>query len=202
MIVRTHIQGRKAIVATAMALVLAGPVSSRAQDTPAPATDPAPGAKPITLAEAISLAEKNAPRNGRGSRPDPVQLRPGALGYGAFLPGLNFSMGANRRLPSEGSRTVIGSGGQVEILPRMPWSYSFTTSANIGVFNGGRRINELRQARPARTRPRARNSWTGSAPIRRQGSLLRGARVTGKRRSPRRPRSTRPSSSSAPRSRA
>ena len=146
MIVRTHIQGRKAIVATAMALVLAGPVSSRAQETPAPATDPAPGAKPITLAEAISLAEKNAPRmvaaRGR-TRSSSAQVR---SGYGAFLPGLNFSMGANRRLPSEGSRTVIGSGGQVEILPAEPWSYSFTTSANIGVFNGGRRINELRQA--------------------------------------------------------
>jgi outer membrane protein len=125
---------------TAAALALTVPARSGAQE-PAPAA-----ARPITLAEAVSLAEQNAPRmvQARGrTRSSSAQVR---SGYGAFLPGLRFNMGANRRLPSEGSRTVIGEGGQVEVLPAEPWSFSFSTSANIDVFNGGRRINELRQA--------------------------------------------------------
>ena len=140
------VHGRNALaLAVAIASMLSAPAPTRAQPA-APAPDSLGGARPITLAEAIALAEKNAPRmiQARGrSRTSAAQVR---SGYGAFLPGLNFSMGANRRLPSEGSRTVIGSGGQVEVLPAEPWSYSFTTSASIDVFNGGRRINELRQA--------------------------------------------------------
>ena len=140
---RSHIHGRNAIVLAAAMLLTLVPARTRAQST-APA-DSLGGARPITLAEAIAMAEKNAPRmiaaRGR-TRTSSAQVR---SGYGAFLPSLGFSMGANRRLPSEGDRTIIEN-GQVVVLPAEPWSFSFSTSAAIDVFNGGRRVNELRQA--------------------------------------------------------
>jgi outer membrane protein len=142
-----HVQGRKAlVVAFAAALALVAPTQASAQ-SPAPPADSLGAARPITLTEAIALAEKNAPRmiaaRGR-TRSSSAQVR---SGYGAFLPGLGFSMTANRRLPSEGARTQTGPGGEIQVLPAEPWSFGFTTSASIDVFNGGRRINELRQAK-------------------------------------------------------
>lgn len=140
---RIDIQGRNAIVLAAAMLLMLVPARTRAQSS-APA-DSLGGARPITLAEAIAMAETNAPRmiaaRGR-TRTSSAQVR---SGYGAFLPSLGFSMGANRRLPSEGDRTIIEN-GQVVVLPAEPWSFSFSTSAAIDVFNGGRRIHELRQA--------------------------------------------------------
>jgi len=143
---RNRDQGRKAHLVNAAAALLLwlAPVRAGAQDPGVPAANTS--ARPITLAEAVSLAEKNAPRmvQARGrTRQSSAQVR---SGYGAFLPGISFSMGADRRLPSEGDRTVIEDGA-VRILPAEPWSFNFRTSANIDVFNGGRRVNELSQAK-------------------------------------------------------
>ena len=108
---RNQDQGRKARVAMAAALVLLiAPSHAGAQDPGAATANTAP--RPISLPEAVALAEKNAPRmvQARGrSRQSAAQVR---SGYGAFLPGLNFSMSANRRLPSEGARTQTGPGGE------------------------------------------------------------------------------------------
>ena len=146
---RVHIHGGNAFVLVAAMLLMLVPARTRAQSS-APA-DSLGGARPITLAEAIAMAEKNAPRmiaaRGR-TRTSSAQVR---SGYGAFLPSLGFSMGANRRLPSEGDRTIIEN-GQVVVLPAEPWSFSFSTSAAIDVFNGGRRVNELSDADVARLR--------------------------------------------------
>jgi outer membrane protein len=145
---RNHIQGRRAPVAKAAAalLLLMAPARALAQD---PAAMPETAPRPITLAEAVSLAEKNAPRmvQARGrTRQSSAQVR---SGYGAFLPRLSFSMGADRRLPAEGDRTTT-QGGVIQVLPSEPWSFDFRTSANIDVFNGGRRVNELQQAKATR----------------------------------------------------
>jgi outer membrane protein len=147
---RIHVHGwcgRAAALAAAAWTVLA-PARALAQDPPrrAPA---ALAPRPITLAEAVSLAERNAPRmvQARGrTRQSSAQVR---SGYGAFLPGLGFSMGANRRLPAEGARTVIID-GQERTLAEEPWSFSFGATAAIDVFNGGRRVGELRQAHAVR----------------------------------------------------
>ena len=144
---RNRDQGRTARLAKAAAALLLwlAPARAAAQDPAAAAGNT--GARRITLAEAVSLAEKNAPRmvQARGrSRQSASQVR---SGYGAFLPGINFSMSANRRLPSEGARTQTGPGGEIQVLPAEPWSFGFNTSANIDVFNGGRRLNELNQAK-------------------------------------------------------
>ena len=138
-------QGRWARAGMAMValVLLMAPARARAQDPAAAAADAA--TRPITLAEAVSLAEKNAPRmvQARGrTRQSAAQVR---SGYGAFLPSLGFSMSASRRLPSEGGRVTTGPGGEIQVLSEA--SYSFTTSANIDVFNGGRRVNELNQAK-------------------------------------------------------
>ncbi|HET9252102.1 MAG TPA: TolC family protein [Candidatus Eisenbacteria bacterium] len=142
---RNQDQGRKARVtrAAVVLVLMIAPTRAGAQDPAATAANEAP--RPITLTEAVSLAEKNAPRmvQARGrTRQSAAQVR---SGYGAFLPSLGFSMFANRQLPSEGSRTQAGPGG--EIQPLSDASYGFTTSANIDIFNGGRRLNELNQAK-------------------------------------------------------
>lgn len=131
--------------AAAALVLLAAPARASAQDPAAAPANAAP--RPVTLAEAVSLAEKNAPRmvQARGrTRQSAAEVR---SGYGAFLPRLSFSMSADRRLPSGGPRTQTGPGGVIQVLPAEPWSYGFSTSANIDVFNGGRRVSELNQAK-------------------------------------------------------
>jgi outer membrane protein len=110
-----------------------GPVIAAVTDT---------SLRPISLQEAIQLAQRNAPTavQARG------QLRTTAAGvrsaYGAFLPSLNGSMGQSQQ---SGQR--FDNSGRLVPYSANPWSFSTGLSANLQVFDGGRRFAELKSAR-------------------------------------------------------
>jgi len=105
--------------------------------------------RPITLQEAVALAERNAlvviQAHGQ-VRASGAAVR---SAYGAFLPNVNLTAGANRQYIS-GARTRIEN-GQIITLPTEPWSSSAGVSANVDIFRGGRRFFDLRQAKARET---------------------------------------------------
>ncbi len=101
--------------------------------------------RPVSLAEAVSMAERQAPQvilAAGTTRNAAAQVR---SAYGAFLPSLSLSAGANRQYPSGGAATRIEN-GQVITLASEPWSYSGGLSASVDLFTGGRRVFDLQQA--------------------------------------------------------
>ncbi len=100
----------------------------------------------ISLDEAVALPLRNNPRavQARGeTRASEAQVR---SSYAAFIPNLSASAGATRRIPAGGGETRIVD-GQLVTFPKEPWSYSTGLSANLDLFDGGRRFFDLRQAR-------------------------------------------------------
>jgi outer membrane protein len=121
---------------SALALLLA-PVLLRAQ-----APDSL-GARPIPLREALTLAEQNALAavQARG------QVRTAESGVraarAALLPSLNFTMG---QVNQSGDR-FDSQGRLVPYLAPQPWSYSTGISSSLNLFDGGRRLGEIRRTR-------------------------------------------------------
>lgn len=110
------------------------------------ALDGAAAPRPITLEEAVALAAENAPEviRARGeSRTSAAAVR---SAYASFIPSVSLSAGASRQLPAEAGRTRIEN-GQVITLPSEPWSFNNGIGASVTLFEGGRRIFDLRQAR-------------------------------------------------------
>lgn len=98
--------------------------------------------RPIALAEAIQLAQRNLPAavQARG------QLRTTSAGvraaYGAFFPTLSASAGQSQQ---SGQR--FAPNGQLQAYAAQPWSFSTGLSANLQLFDGGRRLADLKAAR-------------------------------------------------------
>jgi outer membrane protein len=113
----------------------------------APGFTPDSLARPITLDQAIAMAQKNAPAIVQAIG----QQRNAAAGVrsaaAAFIPSLTLSAGATRQVPSAGAATRVDNNGQVITLPDEPWSNNLGLIASVGLFEGGRRLFELRQAR-------------------------------------------------------
>jgi outer membrane protein len=98
-------------------------------------------ARPISLEEAVRLAQQNSPSTvqARGQvRTSDAAIR---SAYGAFMPSLNASLGSNR----QGGSTFF----QGELVPFRgnPWNFSRGINSNLELFDGGRRLFELRSAR-------------------------------------------------------
>ncbi len=115
--------------------------------SPEPARPEAPDslATPITLETALEMAHTGSPDAiaARG------QLETSAAavrsGYAAFIPSLSVSARSSRRFPAgAGTRR---EGDQLITVPSDPWSSSVGMSASLDLFNGGRRIFELQQAK-------------------------------------------------------
>ncbi|HEU4702850.1 MAG TPA: TolC family protein [Conexibacter sp.] len=121
---------------SALALLLA-PALLRAQgpDTLA--------ARPIPLREALTLAQQNALASvqARG------QIRAAESGVraarAALLPSHKFTMG---QVNQSGDR-FDNQGRLVPYLAPQPWSYSTGISSTLNVFDGGRRLGEIRRTR-------------------------------------------------------
>lgn len=119
-----------------MAALLAASVA------PARAQTPADEPRPITLDEAVRLAQRNAPIavQARG------QTRTARVGersaLASFIPNVTLSAGSSRQ---GGDR--YDSQGQLVPFLGDPWSYNTGVSANVELFDGGRRFHEIRQAR-------------------------------------------------------
>jgi outer membrane protein len=136
----------RAILALAL---LAAPAAAQ-QATPPMPTMPAraslppadSAARPISLDEAVRLAQRNAPSAvaARGA------IRASAAGvrsaYGAFIPSLSASAGNTRQ---GGDR--LGPQGTLIPFTGAPWSMSTGLNTSLELFDGGRRLYELRQAR-------------------------------------------------------
>ena len=121
---------------SALALLLA-PALLRAQ------TPDSLGARPIPLREALTLAEKNALAavQARGQvRTAESSVR---AARAALLPSLNFTMG---QVNQSGDR-FDSQGRLVPYLAPQPWSYSTGISSSLNLFDGGRRLGEIRRTR-------------------------------------------------------
>jgi outer membrane protein len=98
-------------------------------------------ARPISLDEAVRLAQQNSPLTvqARGA------IRTGEAtersAFGAFIPSLTLNAGASR----QGGETFFQ--GQLVPFRGDPWNFSRTVNASLEIFDGGRRLNELRGAR-------------------------------------------------------
>jgi len=104
------------------------------------------GVRAITIGEVVALAQRNAVAVIQAEG----QQRNGAAGlrsaYGAFLPSVSVSAGANRQLPTQAGQTRVVNGQIVTYAPE-PWSYSASLGASVDLFTGGSRFFELQQAR-------------------------------------------------------
>ena len=115
-------------------LLLAAPIALAAQQ---PGGD---GARPIALDEAVHQAQRNAPaavtaRNALRTTAAAVRTA-----YAQYLPSLSVSGSGSR----QGGETFFQ--GQLVPYKGSPWSFSRGLSANLELFDGGRRWFNLRAA--------------------------------------------------------
>lgn len=99
------------------------------------------GARPISLDEAVRLAQQNAPSavQARGQlRTADAAIR---SAYGSYIPSLSLNYGSNR----QGGETFFQ--GQLVPFRGDPWNFSRGLSSNLELFDGGRRLFNLRSAR-------------------------------------------------------
>ena len=119
---------------SALALLVA-PALLRAQ------TPDTLAARPIPLSEAVSLAQQN----GLASVQARGQVRTAESSVkaarAALLPSLNFTMG---QVNQSGDR-FDNQGRLVPYLAPQPWSYSTGISSSVNLFDGGRRLSEVRR---------------------------------------------------------
>jgi len=121
---------------SAFALLLA-PALLRAQ---APDTL---AARPIPLKEAVALAQQNGLTavQARGQVRNAESSSRAARA--ALFPSLNFTMG---QVNQSGDR-FDSQGRLVPYLAPQPWSYSTGFSSTLNLFDGGRRLGEIRRTR-------------------------------------------------------
>src|SRR3954470_21627763 len=101
------------------------------------------GARPIALKDAVSLAQQNA----LGAVQARGQVRSAESGVraarAALVPSLNFTLG---EVTQSGDR-FDSQGRLVPYLAPQPWSSSTGISSTVNLFDGGRRLNEVRRSR-------------------------------------------------------
>ena len=123
---------------TALGLVLL--VTALAASAP-----PDTSVRTLSLHDVVALAERNAPAviHALGqTRTAAASLR---AAYGAFLPSISLSAGANRQIPERAGQVIVVN-GQLQTLSPQPWSYSTGLSANLGLFEGGQRLFQLQES--------------------------------------------------------
>ncbi len=101
------------------------------------------GARPITLSEAIELAARNSPSavQARGLDRNAEAARRQAVG--SYIPNVNLSAGSGR---TQGT-TINNFNGQLTSLSGNPWSYNNGLQLNVELFDGGRRLSEIKRIR-------------------------------------------------------
>jgi outer membrane protein TolC len=121
--------------------------------------------RPLSLAEAVTLAERNAPAVTHANGQVFATTAAVRAAYGAFLPSISVSAGANRQLPARAGQVQVVNGQLVQ-LSAEPWSYSTGVSATLGLFEGGQRLFSLQE-----TRARADAATVSLAQARRTAAL-------------------------------
>ena len=101
------------------------------------------GAKPIPLRDAVTLAQQNA----LGAVTARGQIRTAESSVraarAALFPSLNLTLG---QVNQSGDR-LDAQGRLVPYLAPQPWTYSTGISSTLNLFDGGRRLNEIRRTR-------------------------------------------------------
>jgi outer membrane protein len=105
---------------------------------PASLASPDSTARPISIDEAIALAQQNAPATVQAAGERRTTAAAVRSAYASFIPSVSLSAGATRADPS---RDDEGN----------PWSKSTGIGANVTLFEGGRRILDLKQAQARAT---------------------------------------------------
>jgi len=101
-------------------------------------------ARPIGLADALALARDHALAAVQSRGDVRTNAAAERSAWGAFIPNASVSLGTSHQYPTGGTRT---ENGQVIIVQGDPWSYSAGLSANVALFEGGRRLFDVQQAR-------------------------------------------------------
>ena len=115
-------------------LLLAAPIALAAQQ---PGGD---GARPIALDEAVQQAQRNAPAAVTARNTLRTTAATVRTAYAQYLPSLSVSGSGSR----QGGETFFQ--GQLVPYRGSPWSFSRGLSANLELFDGGRRWYNLRAA--------------------------------------------------------
>ncbi len=101
-------------------------------------------ARPIALREAVGLAQQNglAAIQSRGS----VRTAESAVrtARGALLPSLSVSLSQNN---TSGDQLNPYTGVVTKRVSTKPWNYSTGLNSSLNLFDGGRRLNEVKRAR-------------------------------------------------------
>ncbi len=100
----------------------------------------------LTLDEAVALAERNAPAVIHAVGQERSAAASVRAAWGAFIPSVSLSAGANRQVPTQVGQTRVQN-GQVLTLSSAPWSYNDGLNASVDLFSGGSRLFALSQAR-------------------------------------------------------
>ncbi len=118
----------------AVCFVAPSPSALRAQSV-------ASEARAIELASAVSAAQRNQPAavQAQGALRTASAAQRAAIG--AFLPSLTMSLGTGR---TQGATFFQGN---LVPLGRNPWNYRNGLNSSLDLFDGGRRLYELRRAR-------------------------------------------------------
>ncbi|MGQ0650593.1 MAG: TolC family protein, partial [Gemmatimonadaceae bacterium] len=102
-------------------------------------------ARPLSLDEAVRLAQQNSPLTvaARGQlKASDASVR---TAFGSYLPTFSLSAGSSR----SGGENLGPNGRLVPISS--PWNFSRGLNSNLELFDGGRRMNQLRTARAEQT---------------------------------------------------
>jgi outer membrane protein len=132
------------------AVLLAAPLSSKAQSAGAPARDPLrdggrsdEAARPIRLRDAVEQAQRNAPAAvaARGLERNAAAANRSALA--AYIPALTLNAGSAR------TQGVQFFQGALVPLRGDPWNYNNGLAASLQLFDGNQRWHELARSRAA-----------------------------------------------------
>ena len=128
------------LITTAIVLAAGALSPGVGQSAPADST-----ARPISLSEALALAQQNSPLAVQAKGQSRNAAASSRSAFAAFIPNVSLSAGATRQYTS-GSRTRVEN-GQVITLPDEPWSMNAGLGANVELFDGGKRLFDIQQAR-------------------------------------------------------
>ncbi|WP_396204727.1 TolC family protein [Gemmatimonas sp.] len=136
---------QRRMLAVLGAVLVAAPLSSPAQpQTPGQPTRVAAGdddARPIRLAEAVQQAQRNAPAVVQARGVERNAAAAGRSALAAYLPNLTLNAGSAR------TQGVQFFQGALVPLRGDPWNYNNGLAANVQLFDGNQRWNEISRSR-------------------------------------------------------
>jgi outer membrane protein len=105
-------------------------------------------ARPVSLDEAVKMAQRNSPQAVQ-ARGNEKQARAAVRStYYSFLPSLSASLGETRQFTG-GAQTRLNAAGERVTIPVEPWSANNGLQFGLELFDGGRRLYQLKSDKAA-----------------------------------------------------